>query len=283
MRYLIITPDPVFGHHVATLVRRAGHVADTVFNELTPPPLLRRYVRDYAVDAVVLDVSGGALHNLQSRVLRWRQAVGPEVLLLTVVYGGHAVKVSLGGGADACHMRDQDARNLLARLEAGLRRRHGFCSDVLQVGPCQLCLRTERFRIADHPVHLTRFELQVVELLMRFRGRVLTRIDILLRLGPEGRGERRHSLDVIVGRVRRKLSPWLPSPDAYIRTVRGVGYFIDAPVGTTSAVATTTTPVPLRMPVSPMPVGQDAFNEPWVRHRHAGGDGSRARQHGWAW
>jgi len=77
-------------------------------------------------------------------------------------------------------------------------------------------------------VYLTRFEFRVLEVLVRHRGRVLSRADILMQFCPEGQVDERrfNSLNTIIGRLRRRLAPF-PQVLSGLQTCRSRGYVLD--------------------------------------------------------
>ncbi len=269
MRYLIVTQDPVYGHHLSTLLQADGNVVDCLTGGLAPGPLNRQYLRDYAVEGVVLDLSTQSPFQEERWLHLWRRDCGGDVPVVVVAGDVWGAVRCLKNGADGCHLRGDEARILAARLAALLRRRQGFCSDELVVPPFRLWLRLGALSVDGHPVVLTQLEFQVLAVLMRHRGRVLTRNAIWLRLRQEvPSAERgRTTLDVIVGRIRQKLSRCLPAPETYLRTVRGVGFMFSPPG-----------------PPPALPGQPDVTVRSGVRTRHAPERwGRKARQCGWSW
>lgn len=230
MRYLVVSADPVYAHHLAALQREAGRVADIWKNDTCPPVVPGCYLKDYGVDALVLDVSCAGRQQGAANVRRWRRACGPT-LTVAVVHrrqGRADVPALLQAGADTCHGRDEDARILGARLDAAVRRRQGFYSARFSVPPLCLDICTGSLTMAGEPVYLTRMEAGILEVLMRLRGQVLSRQDILLRLHHElpVEGQMR-TVDVIISRLRQKLRPWLAGEGIHTRW--GTGFQFDIP------------------------------------------------------
>lgn len=228
MRYLIVSSDRVYAHHLSALMRGAGQVADIRQDGLIPPPLFARYVQDYALDALVLDLSGLSRTRGGALVRCWHHAGRGQVPVMVIASCDQDVPALLRAGADGCHVRQEDARVLPARLSAMLRRLQGFSSDVLEVPPFRLDIQRRQFSVWGCPIHLTRYELKIMELLMRYRGRVLSHTDILLRLQDEITREKPyHSLGVLIGRMRQKIRPLVATPKAVIRTLHDRGYLLD--------------------------------------------------------
>ena len=185
-------------------------------------------------ELIILDVMlpGGSGFELL-KALRHQSAV--PVLLLTA--RGEAVDRILGLeiGADDYLAKPFDPRELVARIRAVLRRTREAASgttrsdhdEVLKVGDIELSLGTRNVTCGGKPVELTSVEFNVLELLLRNAGNVVTREQIAeVALGrPLNSFDR--SVDVHVSRLRKKLGS-LPGNDDLIRPIRGIGYFLAA-------------------------------------------------------
>lgn len=185
-------------------------------------------------ELIILDVmlpGGTGFELLKS--LRQRSSV--PVLLLTA--RGEAVDRILGLeiGADDYLAKPFDPRELVARIRAIFRRtREGAPSsarehdDVLTVGEITMSLATRTVTCSNAPVDLTSVEFNVLELLLRNAGNVVTREQIAeVALGrPLNAFDR--SVDVHVSRLRKKLSGRPSAAEELIRPIRGVGYFLAA-------------------------------------------------------
>jgi DNA-binding response OmpR family regulator len=185
-------------------------------------------------ELIILDVMlpGGSGFELL-KALRHQSAV--PVLLLTA--RGEAVDRILGLeiGADDYLAKPFDPRELVARIRAVLRRTREAASgttrsdhdEVLNVGDIELSLGTRNVTCGGKPVELTSVEFNVLELLLRNAGNVVTREQIAeVALGrPLNSFDR--SVDVHVSRLRKKLGS-LPGNNDLIRPIRGIGYFLAA-------------------------------------------------------
>jgi DNA-binding response OmpR family regulator len=182
-------------------------------------------------ELVILDVMlpGGSGFELL-KALRHDSAV--PVLLLTA--RGEAVDRILGLeiGADDYLAKPFDPRELVARIRAVLRRTREAASgqprtedEVLRVGDIELSLGTRNVSFSGTPVDLTSVEFNVLELLLRNAGNVVTREQIAeVALGrPLNAFDR--SVDVHVSRLRKKLGGFSGTGEL-IRPIRGVGYFL---------------------------------------------------------
>jgi two-component system, OmpR family, response regulator CpxR len=193
-------------------------------------------------ELVILDVMlpGGSGFELL-KALRHDSAV--PVLLLTA--RGEAVDRILGLeiGADDYLAKPFDPRELVARIRAVLRRTREAAAgtprgedEVLHVGDIELSVGTRNVTCGGTPVDLTSVEFNVLELLLRNAGSVVTREQIAeVALGrPLNAFDR--SVDVHVSRLRKKLAGF-PGTEDLIRPIRGVGYFFAATAATEKAKA----------------------------------------------
>ena len=186
-------------------------------------------------ELIILDVMlpGGTGFELL-KALRLQSSV--PVLLLTA--RGEAVDRILGLeiGADDYLAKPFDPRELVARIRAIFRRTRETApasaartdhEEVLSVGEIRMSLGTRTVTCSNTPVDLTSVEFNVLELLLRNAGKVVTREQIAeVALGrPLNIFDR--SVDVHVSRLRKKLGA-CPGTDELIRPIRGTGYFLAA-------------------------------------------------------
>jgi two-component system response regulator PhoP len=111
---------------------------------------------------------------------------------------------------------------LAARVKALLRRSLKSTTDVLTLGPVSIDLSTQAVRLAGEPLELTAYEYRLLEYLVRERERVVTKQELSDYLYPHGDDRDSNVLEVLIGRLRRKLDP--QGTLAPIETLRGRGY-----------------------------------------------------------
>ncbi len=192
-------------------------------------------------ELVILDVMlpGGSGFELLKAL---RQQSSVPVLLLTA--RGEAVDRILGLeiGADDYLAKPFDPRELVARVRAIFRRTrepapapHPDHEEKLAVGDIEMSLATRTVTCREVPVDLTSVEFNVLELLLRNAGSVVTREQIAeVALGrPLNTFDR--SVDVHVSRLRKKLAG-SSATDDLIRPIRGIGYFLSAEASEKSRV-----------------------------------------------
>jgi two-component system response regulator PhoP len=128
----------------------------------------------------------------------------------------------LGAGADDYVTKPFRFEEVLARVQALLRRAGGWASAELTCGPITLDLRTQSVRVAGEAVELTTFEYRLLEHLMLRAGDVISKGELTERLYDQDFERDSNTIEVFIGRLRRKLDP----DDRLhpIETLRGRGY-----------------------------------------------------------
>jgi two-component system, OmpR family, KDP operon response regulator KdpE len=169
------------------------------------------------IDLVLPDMDG---IELCRRLREWSEM--PLILLSAV--GDEDAKVrALAAGADDYVTKPFGPRELIARLQANMRRIEPdaeqtlITTDGLEV---DLASRTVRQNGAE--VHLTPTEFDLLRLLVRNRGRLMTHRDLLVSVWGAGYGQDTQVLRAHIANLRRKIEP--PGGPKYIRTDPGVGY-----------------------------------------------------------
>ncbi len=184
-------------------------------------------VAESAPDAIVMDVAMPHVDGLEAcRRMRARGLTTP-ILMLTARHEITDRVAGLDAGADDYLIKPFALEELLARLRALLRRASGDTADVFQLGDLAMDTRARTVRRGGRDIELTKTEFDLLELLLRNAGIVLTREQIYERIWGYDFGTTSNSLDVYIGYVRRKLEAG--GEDRLVHTVRGVGYVARTP------------------------------------------------------
>jgi DNA-binding response OmpR family regulator len=184
-------------------------------------------------DAIVLDLLLPDVSGLEvCRRLRAGRVDAP-ILMLTALDATENIVDGLRAGADDYLTKPFDVVELLARLDALIRRsQRAGTARLLQVGELTMDLDRMLVRYRGSECELTAREFAVLELLMRAPGTVHSRTDILDAAWGSADDPLTNIVDVYIRRLRQKID--VAEPFAVIRTVRGRGYKIQAetPAGT---------------------------------------------------
>jgi len=177
---------------------------------------------EYPFDAAVVDLGLPGLPGLDLiRLLREHGSLLP-ILILTARDRWQDKVEGLEAGADDYLAKPFQMEELVARLRALLRRSAGTAGNELCCGPLRIDLAAQKVRIGDRELELTAYEYRLLEHLATNRGRVLSKQQLADRLYPHDEDRDSNVLEVLVGRLRRKLDPdGTLSP---IETLRGRGY-----------------------------------------------------------
>ena len=154
--------------------------------------------------------------------LAMAQQAGIDVIVLTARGETADRIVGLNQGADDYLGKPFEFDELLARIRARLRWRDDEQGLVLHVGGLALDVRTRRIRVQGREVELTAREFELMEMLMRNRGEVLSRELLLSRVWGMEFDPGSNVVDVYIGHLRRKLG------EGSIETVRGAGYRLES-------------------------------------------------------
>ena len=180
--------------------------------------------RHYDYDIVVLDLMLPDIEGFEVvRRMRVSRNDTP-VLILSGMTRPQAKVKGLGLGADDFITKPFDKAELLARLQAIVRRSKGFSQPSLRVGPLLLNLDSHEVLVGDQPVHLTGKEYAILELLVLRKGMVLTKEAFLNHLYGGMDEPEMKIIDVFICKLRKKLTN--AGADNLIGTVWGRGYMI---------------------------------------------------------
>ena len=161
-----------------------------------------------------------------SLIRRWRSHdVSLPVLVLTAREGWQDKVEVLSAGADDYVTKPFHIEEVAARMQAPLRRNSGLASQVISLPPFQVDLSRRELSVNDQPIKLTAFEYTIMETLIRNRGKVVSKDSLMLQLYPDAELRESHTIDVLMGRLRKKIQAEYPQD--VITTVRGQGYLFE--------------------------------------------------------
>lgn len=218
MKVLIIEDDKELQRQLSDTLLSEGYEAESCSDGNEGLYLAREYEFDLAiVDIGLPDISG--IDVIKS--LRAESNTLP-VLILTARSGWRDKVQGLKAGADDYLVKPFEIEELLARVEALLRRASGYSNHLIQQGPIRLDTRTQELWVGEEEVDLTAFEYKLLDYFLRNPKRIVSKTTLMDYLYDEESDRDVNVLEVLVGRLRRKLDPEnLIKP---IETLRGRGY-----------------------------------------------------------
>jgi two-component system, OmpR family, response regulator RegX3 len=224
-RVLVVEDEESFSDALSYMLRKEGF---EVVVAGTGPEALETFDRTGA-DLVLLDLMLPGLPGTEvCRSLRQRSNV--PVIMLTAKDSEIDKVVGLELGADDYVTKPYSSRELLARVKAVLRRLaepEELLPATLEAGPVRMDVERHTVSVSGRPASLPLKEFELLEMLLRNAGRVLTRMQLIDRVwGSDYVGDTK-TLDVHVKRLRAKLEPD-PANPTYLLTVRGLGYKLEA-------------------------------------------------------
>ncbi len=220
-RILVVEDEESLSDPLSYMLRKEGF---EVTVSRTGPDALQQFDR-HGADLVLLDLMLPGLSGTEvCRALRAKSLV--PVIMLTAKDSEVDKVVGLELGADDYVTKPYSARELVARIRAVLRRQgepEDLVPATIEAGPVRMDVERHVVSVGGDPVSLPLKEFELLELLLRNAGRVLTRGQLIDRVwGSDYVGDTK-TLDVHVKRLRAKIEPD-PAAPRHIVTVRGLGY-----------------------------------------------------------
>ncbi|NUS72192.1 MAG: response regulator transcription factor [Corynebacteriales bacterium] len=221
-KILVVEDEESFADALSYMLRKEGFDVDVA---MTGPDALTQFDAQGA-DLVLLDqMLPGMSGSEVCRELRNRSAVA--IIMVTARDSEVDKVVGLELGADDYVTKPYSPRELVARIRAVLRRKEATREEssgvALSAGPVRMDVERHTVTVNNDAVQLPLKEFELLELLLRNAGRVLTRGQLIDRVwGTDYVGDTK-TLDVHIKRLRSKLEPE-PSAPRYLVTVRGLGY-----------------------------------------------------------
>lgn len=218
MKLLVVEDEALLRHHLYTRLGEQGHVVDAVANAEEALYRAAEYHHDLAVvDLGLPGISGlDLIRQLRSQGKRF------PILILTARGNWQDKVEGLAAGADDYVVKPFQFEELEARLNALLRRASGFTQASICAGPLQLDLNRKQALLDGQPLALTAYEYRILEYLMRHQQQVVAKERLIEQLYPDDEERDANVIEVLVGRLRRKLEGDIQFKP--IDTVRGQGY-----------------------------------------------------------
>ena len=214
MRALVIEDDIDVARQVADTLRQAMYVVDIAYDGEEG-----QFLGDTeSYDIVLLDIGLPKRDGL-SVLQQWRRT-GRDmpVLILTARDTWREKVAGLRAGADDYLAKPFELEEMLARVEALIRRAAGHASPVIEMGPLALDISAARLTVDGRPVELTALEFRTLAHLMQHSRRIVSKTELTEHLYEQDFDRDSNVIEVLINRLRKKLGAEL------IKTYRGLGY-----------------------------------------------------------
>lgn len=224
MRVLLVEDDPSTAKAIELSLASEGIICDTT--ELGEEGLEIGKLYDY--DIIILDLMLPDIDGYEV-LRRFRAAkINTPILILSGLSGPDQKIKGLGYGADDYLTKPFNKGELIARIQAIVRRSKGHSESVIRTGKLVVNLDTRSVEVAEKPLHLTSKEYGIMELLSLRKGSTLTKEMFLNHLYGGIDEPELKIIDVFVCKLRKKLED-ASGGESYIETVWGRGYVLKDP------------------------------------------------------
>ena len=225
MRALLVEDDQSLSRSLAAQLERAGYSVERAEDGREG----LYYATEYPVDIAIVDLGLPGMSGVE--LIQRLRAEGKDypILVLTARDRWQDKVEALKLGADDYVVKPFHVEELLARVDALVRRAGGWAQSELVCGPLTLDTRTQDVRLNGEQLELTSFEYKLLEYMMLHAGEVISKTQITEALYDQDFERDSNVIEVFIGRLRRKLDP--EGTLKPIETLRGRGYRLTLPRG----------------------------------------------------
>lgn len=218
MRLLVVEDDKALRESLTEQLKKAGFNVDAAADGEEG----LYFGREFPLDLAIIDLGLPKISGME--LIKKLRAEGKSypILILTARDRWQDKVEGLQSGADDYVAKPFHFEELTARVQALLRRSGGWAQPVLKCGPVALDPRTQEVTVHDRRVDLTSFEYRILEYLIHRAGEVISKAELTERLYAQDFDRDSNTIEVFIGRLRRKLDP--DERLKPIETLRGRGY-----------------------------------------------------------
>jgi two-component system response regulator PhoP len=218
MRLLIIEDDNTLRESLAAKLTESGFAVEQAADGKEG----LYFALEYPIDLAIVDLGLPEMSGLEIiREVR-KQGKSFPILILTARDRWEDKVDGLDAGADDYVVKPFQFEEVIARVNALVRRSGGWASSEMIAGPVSLDLSRQELKVDDAPIELTSFEYKIIEYLMVRAGQVISKTELTERLYDQDFERDSNVIEVFVGRLRKKLDP--DNTIKPIETLRGRGY-----------------------------------------------------------
>ncbi|MEL6920586.1 MAG: response regulator transcription factor [Pseudomonadota bacterium] len=211
MRILVVEDDVDLNRQLVASLEDASYVVDKAFDGEEG-----HFLGDTeSYDAVILDIGLPEKDGL-TVLEEWREAGRTMPVLMLTARDRWSDKVAgIDAGADDYVAKPFHTEEVLARLRALIRRAAGHASSEIEIGPVRLDTKQSRVTMDGKPVKLTSHEYRLLAYLIMHKGEVVSRTTLIEHLYDQDFDRDSNTIEVFVGRLRKKLYPGVKHCSAY--------------------------------------------------------------------
>ena len=218
MRALLIEDEVQLQQQISAQLKAENFVVDVTGNGREG----LFFASEYPVDVAIIDIGLPEMSGIE--IIKQLRKNGNKLPILVLTARGRwQDKVEgLEAGADDYLVKPFHMEELLARINALLRRASNSVSETISYGSIAIIPEQQQAFIDEQPLELTEFEYKILEYLMRRHSKVISKTELADYLYPHDEDRDSNVLEVIMGRLRKKLDP-----DGRLKpidTIRGRGY-----------------------------------------------------------
>jgi DNA-binding response OmpR family regulator len=224
-KILVVDDEPELCRLLQMSLEDAGYEVHTAQNAAEMTAEIERDKPDLIVlDVMLPDVSGV---KLTGQLKNRPETASIPVILLTAKDSETDILVGFNMGADDYVTKPFSTAVLVARIEAVLRRhtREAVEQPVVVAGPIRVLTASRQVFVGQESIELTPAEFAILACLVKAKGAVVSRQQLVQRIGSENVRSAERIINVHVSALRKKLGP----ARKYIKTVHGAGYRVEVP------------------------------------------------------
>jgi two-component system response regulator PhoP len=218
MRLLVIEDDATLRETLTAKLRDAGFAIEQAADGKEG----LYFALEYPIDLAIIDIGLPEMSGLDIiREVR-KQGKSYPILILTARDRWEDKVDGLDAGADDYVVKPFQFEEVIARVNALVRRSGGWASSIMTAGPISLDLSRQEVKVNDVAIELTSYEYKIIEYLIVRAGQVISKTELTERLYDQDFERDSNVIEVFVGRLRKKLDP--DNTIQPIETLRGRGY-----------------------------------------------------------
>ncbi|MBB1381903.1 response regulator [Shewanella frigidimarina] len=222
MRILVIEDDPLLSHHLQVQLSAQGNQVQVA---LTAKEGFYQ-ATNYPIDAAIIDLGLPDQDGISLIKMLRNADVKAPILILTARLTWQDKVEGLNAGADDYLVKPFQKEELIARLDAIVRRSSGFVRSTITSGALQIDVAAKQVTLNQTPLDITAFEYLILEYLMRHCHEVVAKQRLLDVVYADKEGDP-NTIEVMVSRLRKKLAQG--GIEQSIITLRGQGYKFNHP------------------------------------------------------